>query len=163
MALPYDQTISGRAISNQVENQPGWDRLMGGRTPLWYWRMISAALLLLNGESPQYVTGSLDEGTGKALIFGADIVVTVDVIGPLNDSATFTVAAVSRAGLTSLQATASLSVGQEGFGRWPGVVELIATYADGRVWTLPMVPSKVAELDERLEAFIPSILADLRV
>lgn len=125
--------------------------------PAWYRRAVSAVMLLVGEDVPEYVTAALDPASARLLAFTRERVVVAEC-APAERETSVRAAVWARGALVSLEATSTEPFRTEG---WPGRVRVVATYADGTRWLLPLDDGADAVASDQVVAFLPSLLADL--
>lgn len=154
---------SVQELISMIHQQPGWSGGINvGQKTRWFGRALSAAALLSEGGTPEYVTGyfSEDGGMGVLHAFYGRSVITIRLEDGHEEEPKLTVTGRTRSGLRSLEVAVSDPIAS-GTGNWPGAVDVLAVYEDGRQLKLPVTATGDDYRRAELAAFVPSLRADL--
>lgn len=137
-------------------NTTAWDQLPMLR-PGWYRRAVSAVMLLIAEESPEYVTASLDASVARLLVFTRSRVVLAEC-EPAERESSVRVTARPRSGLRTVSASSTAAFRTDS---WPGRVRVHVTYDDGTSFELPLEEETDDLASGQVVAFLPSLLENL--
>lgn len=131
MGMSDDQVKLARSLQSALREHLSFYGLHTDRSPLWYRRLISELVLLIDTEKVQYVTGvyQADSHQARVVVFTSSLVIDATAHEILDDAGEVRARAVARCAITSLSVEAPEGVfSTEAFSNWPGRPILTATY-----------------------------------
>lgn len=132
MGISDDQTKIAKSLLSTLREHLSLYGLHTDRLPLWYRRLISELVLLIDTEKVEYVTGVYqgDSHQARVVVFTPSLVIEATAHEILDDVGEVRACAVARSAITSLSVEAPEGVfSSEAFSNWPGRPSLTATYS----------------------------------
>lgn len=131
MAMSDDQVKLAKSLQSALREHMSFYGLHTGRMPLWYRRLISGLVLLIDTEKVEYITGVYQSESRRArvVVFTSSLVIEASAHDVMDDEGKVTACAVARCAITALSVEADEGVfSTEAFSDWPGRPILTATY-----------------------------------
>lgn len=139
--ISEDQQPTLREVTNRLRQINSIMRLTSGRAPFWFGRLLSDVILLIDGDSVEYVTGTLGDKSAEIVIVTTHRIVRAIATDIDDDDARATTTVHPRANISSVEVAAEESVYSNSVhSNWPGKLVLVLVMGDSRL-TLPLEAS----------------------